>query len=119
VSEHIVPTGGTGEGVVTLADVGAELLEQARSHDSHRAARTITSGPSMRATVIALAAEAELAEHASPPAATLQVIHGQVRLSTEEREWLLHQGQVVTIPPQRHALRALTDTAVLLTVALR
>jgi quercetin dioxygenase-like cupin family protein len=106
------------DGVVRLADLAVRLLGTARAHDSRRAAETISSGPSMRATVIALASGAELAEHESPPAATLQVISGQARLHTAGQAWLLHDGEVVAIPPERHALSAITDVVVLLTVAL-
>jgi quercetin dioxygenase-like cupin family protein len=109
---------GCSDGVVLLADLAGRLLDTAREHASQRAAETINSGPSMRATVIALAAGAELAEHESPPAATLQVISGQARLHTAGQEWLLHDGEVVAIPPERHALSAITDAVVLLTVAL-
>ena len=105
--------------VVDVASLGRELLEQALQHSSRRAAKTLVSGPSMRATVIALAEGAELAEHDAPPAATLQVLSGQVRLFSADHEWPLTAEQVVQIPPARHSLVAVTDAAVLLTVALR
>ena len=106
------------EGVVLLADLADRLLDTARAHASQRAAETINSGVSMRATVIALVEGAELAEHESPPAATLQVISGQARLNTAGEAWVLHDGEIVAIPPERHALTAITDAVVLLTVAL-
>ncbi|MFC7488575.1 LuxR family transcriptional regulator [Knoellia sp. CPCC 206453] len=106
------------DGVVRLPDLAARLLEEAHAHNSQRAAETITSGPSMRATVIALVAGAELAEHESPPAATLQVLVGETRLSAAGGVWLARDGEIVAIPPERHALRAITDAVVLLTVAL-
>lgn len=118
VTEKTHATSPDHDGVVQLADLAMRLLDSARAHDSHRAAETIYSGPSMRATVIALAAGAELAEHASPPAATLQVIIGQARLHSAGEAWLLHDGEIVAIPAERHALSAITDTVVLLTVAL-
>jgi quercetin dioxygenase-like cupin family protein len=105
--------------VVQLPELGRDLLNQAHDHHSRRAAKTLVSGPSMRATLIALALGAELAEHDAPPAATLQVISGQVRLHTDERQWRLAEGEVVAIPPARHGLEAATDAVVLLTVALR
>lgn len=104
---------------VTQVDaLAAELLEQAGAHDSHRAAQTLISGPTQRATLIALTAGAELAEHDSPPAATLYVVTGRAQLHIQDHTWTLEQGQLARIPPQRHGLTALTDTAVLLTVAL-
>ena len=105
--------------VVPLRALAADLLEQAREHHSQRAARTIASGTSMRATVIALVAGAEVAEHDAPAAATLHIVTGRVRLYTDDREWLLDAGELVPLPPQRHGLDAVTDSAVLLTVALR
>lgn len=104
--------------VVRLSDLADELLALAREHHSRRAARTILSAASMRATVIALAAEAELAEHEAPPAATLQVVHGEGELAAGDQRWTLAAGDIITIPQQRHSLLATTDAVVLLTVAL-
>lgn len=109
---------GTSSDVVALGQLAAELLEQARDHPSRRAARTVVSGQTQRATVIALAKGTELGEHDSPPAAILQVIGGQVRLHSGEREWLMATGDMASVPPTRHGLDALTDAVVLLTVAL-
>jgi quercetin dioxygenase-like cupin family protein len=104
--------------VIQVDAAAVELIEEARRHEAHRAARTLVTGESQRATLIALAEGAELAEHDSPPAATLYVVTGRVRLHTRERSWTLERGQLVRIPPQRHGLGAFTDSAVLLTVAL-
>ncbi|MGX7826276.1 cupin domain-containing protein [Actinokineospora sp. 24-640] len=105
---------------ITQVDVLAtELLHLAGEHPSRRTARTLVTGTSQRATLIALAEGAELAEHDAPSAATLYVVTGRVRLHTKDNEWLLGSGQLAAVPPQRHALTALTDSAVLLTVALR
>lgn len=105
--------------VVVLDALAAGLLEQARAHHSGRAAQTVASGTAMRATVIALAAGAVVADHDSPAAATLQVITGRVRVHTDDREWFLDAGDLLPLPPQRHGLDAVTDSAVLLSVALR
>ena len=106
------------DAVVRLSDLADELLALAGEHHSRRAARTILSAASMRATVIALVAEAELAEHQAPPAATLQMVHGDGELVAGEQRWPLTAGDVITIPQQRHSLLATTDVVVLLTVAL-
>ena len=111
--------GTTTEEPLSLAELGSELLEQARTHHSRRAARTVSAGPSLRATVMALAAGADLAEHDPPPAATLQVLSGVVRLHAGDRSWTLAETDMVTIPQERHGLHADSDTVVLLTVALR
>lgn len=105
---------------ITQVDVlAAELLRLAGEHPSRRTARTLVTGTSQRATLIALAEGAELAEHDAPAAATLHVVTGRVRLHTHDDEWVLDSGQLAAVPPQRHALTALADSAVLLTVALR
>ena len=116
MSEHEHRT--TTEEILSLAELGSELLEQARTHHSQRAARTISAGRSLRATVMALAAGTDLAEHDPPPAATLQVLTGSVRLHAGDRSWTLTDADIVTIPQQRHSLHADSDTVVLLTVAL-
>lgn len=105
--------------VVPIASVAGELLEQARGQHSRRAAKTLASTTSIRATVIALASGAVVADHDAPSAATLQVIIGRVRLHTADHNWTLEAGELVPVPPQRHGLDALDDSAVLLTVALR
>ncbi|WP_033439144.1 hypothetical protein [Saccharothrix sp. NRRL B-16314] len=110
----------TGHPDVSQVDVlAAELLDQAREHHSRRAARTLVTGTSLRATLIALAEGADLAEHDAPPAATLHVLTGRVRLHTQDHEQVLGSGDLAPIPPTRHGLTALADSAVLLTVALR
>jgi quercetin dioxygenase-like cupin family protein len=109
---------GATTGVVDLASVGEGLLRDARNQPAHRAARTIMASTVMRCTIIALLEGAELNEHASPPAATLQAVTGGVLLVTGDHKQAVRAGQVVRIPPQRHSLRALSDAVVVLTVAL-
>ena len=104
--------------MVVLADLAQTLLAELPQHDAGRAARTIVTGTSMRATLIALAEGHELAEHDAPSAATLFVVHGRIRLQAGEREWPLEAGQLIPIPPQRHSVHADTDATFLLTVAL-
>jgi quercetin dioxygenase-like cupin family protein len=105
--------------VVDLPALADETLAEARGQHSRRAARTLVAGAAQRATLIALADGAELTEHNAPPAATLYVVTGQVRLYTHDQEWLLRGGELAHIPAKRHGLQAMTDAAVLLTVALR
>ena len=107
-----------GTEVVQLEDAADTLMADLSNHDSGRTATTVLSGTVMRSTLIALAEGAELAEHDSPAAATLQVIRGKATLRSGDREWPLAAGQMMPIPPTRHSLHAVTDTAVLLTVAL-
>lgn len=95
-----------------------ELLAAARAASSGRAARTITGRPDrdLRETVIALAAGTKMAEHDSPGDATLQVLAGRVRMWAGEDAWELTVGDHMAIPPRRHGVDALEDSAILLTV---
>ncbi|GAA4553305.1 cupin domain-containing protein [Amycolatopsis samaneae] len=104
--------------VTSPGTLAPDLLAEARRHGSRRAARTLVSLPSLRATLIALAAGAELAEHDAPHAATLQMLLGTVRLHTRDEEWCLDSGQLAVIPLERHGVTAATDTVFLLSVVL-
>ncbi|MEO3757676.1 cupin domain-containing protein [Mycobacterium sp. B14F4] len=102
---------------ISLTGFVEETLVQAREAHSGRAAHAIHGGHGheLRHTVLALAAGRELAEHESPGEATLQVLHGHVRLSTKADSWEGRTGDFVVIPPERHALTAIEDAVVLLT----
>jgi quercetin dioxygenase-like cupin family protein len=67
--------------------------------------------------VVTLTAGSTLAEHENPGEATLHVLHGRVRLISGETSWDGRDGDLIVIPPSRHSLEAVTDVAVLLTVA--
>ncbi len=71
----------------------------------------------LRQTLIALVSGAELAEHETPGEATVLVLNGRVRLSSGELAWEGRGGDLIVVPDARHRLRALEDSAVLLTVA--
>ncbi|PZS26603.1 MAG: hypothetical protein DLM58_20385 [Pseudonocardiales bacterium] len=102
---------------VDLAALGATLLAATgEDHAGGRAAKTVLHEPGLRATVIALRAGHELAEHDAPPAATLYVHTGQVQLRSDGREQVLTVGQLIAIPHERHSLFAKTDAVVVLTV---
>jgi quercetin dioxygenase-like cupin family protein len=103
---------------IDVRDLAGQLLGEAHASSAGRAAQTVVSGLVQRATLFALTADAEMAEHDSPPAATLHVLSGRVRVSTQDREWVLGAGQLMPVPHQRHSVQALEDSAALLTVAL-
>ncbi len=104
---------------VELPGLVDELMADLPNHPAGRTARTVLSGAVMRAVVVALADGVEMAEHDSPPGASLQVLRGQVTLQAGDRSWTLSTGELAHVPPQRHAVRAHADSAFLLTVALR
>lgn len=104
----------------SLDELTEELLRQAEAANSGRAAHTVYGGTAhrLRQTTIALMAEHGLAEHNSPGEATLQVLRGRVRLSGASQSIELSAGGFVAIPDERHALDALDDSVVLLTVVV-
>lgn len=105
----------------SLTTLAAEQVEAARGASSGRAAVTVHGGHQhdLRQTLIALAAGRSLGEHDAPGEATLQVLSGEVRLHAGEETWTGAAGDYLLIPPHRHDLEAVTDAAVLLTVATR
>jgi quercetin dioxygenase-like cupin family protein len=96
-----------------------ELLVRARAASGGRAAATVIGGHErvLRQTVIALIGGAALAEHENPGEASVHVLAGRVRLSAGERSLEGQPGDLLVVPDSAHALEALEDSAVLLTVA--
>ena len=82
---------------ISLTELAAQQLAAAREAHSGRAARTVHGGRDLelRQTVLALVAGQELAEHNSPGEATLHVLHGRARLTTESDAW---EGQTGDFP---------------------
>lgn len=100
----------------SLTALQERLLETARTTHAHRAAHTVYGGAQLRQTALALLAGAELAEHESPPEATLQVLTGRIRLVGASRHWELAAGDLIPIPPERHSVAAIDDSVFLLSV---
>ncbi|MEU6411072.1 cupin domain-containing protein [Microbispora sp. NPDC046933] len=106
---------------ISLDARARELLERAAAASGGRAADTVHGGheQALRQTLLALTAGTGLAEHESPGEATLLVLHGHVRLSSGDAFWEGRSGDLLAIPDARHALDAVEDSAVLLTVVKR
>ena len=107
------------ESITDVHALAAELLEQATSADSGRAARTLPHPvDGLRQTVIALRGGADLGEHESPGPASLLVIRGRVRIVAGERSMDLGPHQLSPVPDARHSLHADEDSVVVLSVAV-
>ncbi|MFF4695683.1 cupin domain-containing protein [Streptomyces chattanoogensis] len=95
-----------------------DQIDDARASAHGRSAHLFLHDGPLRETVIALIAGASLDEHNAPPAASLQVLKGRVRLTGPHGSQDLREGQVVAVPHDRHGLLALEDAAVLLTAVM-
>jgi quercetin dioxygenase-like cupin family protein len=96
----------------TLAD---EHLAAARAAAHGRSAHLLLQQAPLRQTVIAITSGTALDEHNAPPAASLQVLRGTVRITAASGDIDLTAGELRPVPQERHGLLALEDTVVLLT----
>ena len=103
----------------SLTALARQQLEIARRASSGRSADTVFGGHEhvMRQTLIALCAGFVMNEHENPGEATVYVVQGRVSLNIEGDAWNGSPGDLLTVPDCRHALEALEDSVVLLTVA--
>jgi quercetin dioxygenase-like cupin family protein len=105
----------------SLTALAETHLGLARAASSGRSAHTVYGGHehALRQTLVALAGGRGLDDHESPGQATLQVLRGRVTVSSADDAWEGGPGDLLVVPGVRHDLRALEDSVVLLTVALR
>jgi quercetin dioxygenase-like cupin family protein len=105
----------------SLHALAREQLDAAHRAESARAAATVIGGHehSLRQTVVALTANAELAEHDNPGEASLYVISGRIELHANGEMWEARTGDLLEIPQARHSVSALEDSAILLTAVPR
>ena len=103
---------------MSLTALVRQQLLLADSAPNGRSSQTVYGGHEhvLRQTLIALRAGSHLDEHASPGEATLQVLHGRVTLVAGDDRWNGSPGDLMVIPDSRHALDAVEDSVVLLTV---
>lgn len=104
-----------------LTALAREQLEAARRSSAGRSAVTVYGGheKALRQTLIALVAGSRLDEHENPGDATVHVLLGRVTLASGADSWDGRAGDLIVVPPARHSLVAVEDTAVLLTAVPR
>ncbi len=103
---------------LSLDAVAREQAKRAAAATSGRSAETVYGGHehALRQTVLALTAGSTLDEHENPGEATVQVLSGRVRLTAGSNAWDGRAGDLLVVPDSRHALAAIEDSAILLTV---
>lgn len=103
-----------------LDDLATTNLHRARAAGSGCSAELVVHDGVLRQTVIALCDGRELAEHAAPPAATLQLLRGRVRvLKRGQLAEEIGAGELVSLTDFRHTVEALEDSVLLLTTVSR
>jgi len=102
----------------SLDALAREHLERAATTGTGRSSSTVYGGHehALRQTLIALVAGTSMSEHDSPGEATLLVLRGRLRLHADGASWDGRTGDLLVIPPVRHSVEALEDTAAVLTV---
>jgi quercetin dioxygenase-like cupin family protein len=100
--------------MAALSDAIISAIDQARKAENGRHAELLIHDGPLRQTVIALQQGVRLAEHNSPPAASVQVIRGRVKVTGEEPV-VVETGFVEALTHHRHSIEALDDSVFLLT----
>lgn len=106
--------------------VGPDLINFPRNWNAHastpqlcgRTARTLVRDGPLRVTLVALAPGGVLAEHQANGPITVHVLSGKIRFRVGEDEWMLEQGDLLSLGAAvTHAVDAEARSVFLLTVA--
>ena len=99
-----------------LKELAESNMAAARAEERGRSAELVAHDGPLRQTVIALTDGTRMAEHNSPPAASLQVLAGRVRVELEnETQGEFGEGELWILTHERHSVLALEDSVFLLT----
>ena len=102
-------------------DLSTQIAELRRDESylrSGRVGRTLVKSGSLRLTLTVVAREVEIGTHHATSPMTLQTVEGRLRYRVGEDEFEIGEGEVLFFGPG-HAqdIRALEDTALLLTIS--
>lgn len=102
-----------------IVDFTAEqqrLKQEAHNAPAKRAGSTLYRGDGLRQTMVAIEAGAEMTEHDSPAEAFIHVLEGQVTIHGKSRQWQISEGNLLSVPPERHSVTADQNSVFTLTV---
>lgn len=103
-------------GTRNLHALAREHLAAAQHSPHGRSAYLFVHDGPLRQTIVAITQGTELAEHNSPPAATLYVLTGAVVLRSQDAaEVECAEGEILSIPMGRHAVQGVNDSVFILT----
>lgn len=97
--------------LIAAAEAAARAAHDA---DNGRHAEVLVHDGPLRQSLIALRAGTSLGEHNSPPAASIQVLSGRVRITGDDAVEV-GAGRIEAITHHRHGVEALEDAVFLLT----
>ncbi len=102
--------------VIQLPEQTTRALREARASERGRFAELVIHDGELRQSIVALTESNMLPEHNSPPAGSIQVLTGSIRVELNGQvQGELNQGDLWVLTHQRHEVRALTDAVFLLT----
>lgn len=105
----------------TRFDLAAELEQMRALHHPvapHHIAKTLVRSADLRVVLIAMDAGADIANHHTDAAITIQVLDGRIRLTCPGSELELGAGTATKLDGGvRHALHAFERSSVLLSIA--
>lgn len=102
--------------MANLTELTESHMAASREEERGRSAELVAHDGPLRQTVIALREGVRMAEHNSPPAASLQVLKGRVRVDLDdEAQGEFGEGELWILTHERHSVMALEDSAFLLT----
>jgi len=99
----------------TLEVLSAKRLDLARDDAHGRSADILVHDGPLRQSVVAMIAGSELGEHNSPPAASLLVLRGSIRVSSGAGDVVIGAGELRGLPHHRHSVTAIEDSVFILT----
>ncbi len=104
-----------------LEELGARLLDEARSHSNGRSALTLTpsEGGPLKQTLLAIQAGSGLQDHPAPGPSSILVLSGSATMSSGGGgDVRLEAGCWAPVPMESHRVDADEDLVALLTVTI-